>query len=344
MSEIKYFRIPGTNNKFVEVKIEQDEDAPNPRTEQDNVGIMVCFHNSYDLGDKDHGVSHKDFSGWDEMEAHLFKEKNAAVVLPLYLYDHSGITIATTPFSCRWDSGQVGFIYCTKEKAVEEWGKKLCTKQVKDKARKYLEGEVKEYDQYLTGDVYGHIVQAYELDNEDETLDSLEESEWVDNSTTIGEEDSCWGFFGSDWAEYEANHVAFSKMLDWMSPAAVEEELDRSCNCSPARIGTDLRGPRGCLTCYLKTLATNTLNNNPTPTEDRIPRDDHHRVAVYLVQRFSDEDDAGLLKWGIYKKVCRECWGRRTKHKNQEDVTCPLCGGTGFMPVVGQLELELQPA
>jgi hypothetical protein len=37
----------------------------------------------------------------------------------LYLYDHSGITISTSPFSCGWDSGQVGFIYLTRQKCEE---------------------------------------------------------------------------------------------------------------------------------------------------------------------------------------------------------------------------------
>ena len=74
--------------------------------------------------------------------------------LPIYLYDHSGIAINTTGFSCRWDSGQVGLIYCTKEKAVQEFGKKICTAKVRAWALKCLEGEIKDLDQYLRGNVY----------------------------------------------------------------------------------------------------------------------------------------------------------------------------------------------
>ncbi len=44
------------------------------------------------------------------------------VILPLYLYDHGGITMSTGPFSCRWDSGQVGWIYAEKKKFIEETG------------------------------------------------------------------------------------------------------------------------------------------------------------------------------------------------------------------------------
>ncbi|SNS23209.1 hypothetical protein SAMN05446037_1006135 [Anaerovirgula multivorans] len=45
-----------------------------------------------------------------------------AVILPLYLYDHSGITMSSSPFSCQWDSVQVGWIFCTKERFREETG------------------------------------------------------------------------------------------------------------------------------------------------------------------------------------------------------------------------------
>ena len=44
------------------------------------------------------------------------------IILPLYLYDHSGITMSTGPFSCPWDSGQVGWIYAPKQKFIDETG------------------------------------------------------------------------------------------------------------------------------------------------------------------------------------------------------------------------------
>jgi hypothetical protein len=45
-----------------------------------------------------------------------------------------------------------------------------------------LEGEIKDYDQYLTGDVYGYVVK-------DEAGDRV---------------DSVWGFFGLEYARSEA--------------------------------------------------------------------------------------------------------------------------------------------
>jgi len=45
------------------------------------------------------------------------------VILPLYLYDHGGITMSTNPFSCPWDDGgQVGWIYASKQKFIDETG------------------------------------------------------------------------------------------------------------------------------------------------------------------------------------------------------------------------------
>jgi hypothetical protein len=100
-------------------------------------------------------------------------EEAGLVILPLNLYDHGGITMSTTGFSCPWDSGQVGYIHCAPGKIADEWGGHS---DAKAKATACLEAEVKEYDQYLTGQVYGHVIE----DDEGNHLDS------------------CWGFYGED--------------------------------------------------------------------------------------------------------------------------------------------------
>lgn len=100
---------------------------------------------------------------------------------PLYMYDHSGLTISLKPFSCPWDSGQIGWVYIGKEKLAEEWGS---GPDAMDKARACLKAEVETYDQYLTGDVWG--VRIKNADGE--------------------EMDSCWGFFG-DHARTEAQQM-----------------------------------------------------------------------------------------------------------------------------------------
>lgn len=164
------------------IKIFPDNNPENPRN-WDNLTKMVCFHNHYSLGDK-HDYNHGDYNGWDEMEADIIRNEKPVVIKPLYLYDHSGITMNTTGFSCPWDSGRVGFVFVTRKDALKEYGKKRITPAIKEKAEKVLDGEVETYDQFLTGDVYG-----YKIFKGEEELDS------------------CWGFYGLSEAIDEATAI-----------------------------------------------------------------------------------------------------------------------------------------
>ena len=170
------------------IKIFSDDHGESPR-EWDNLGTMVCFHGRYDLGDK------HDFA--TPVELIVFQDRKDVIYLPLYLYDHSGITMNTTGFSCPWDSGQVGIIYITydqirKEMVMPKGNKYRPIKNITKNVYKYvidrLRGEVKTYDDYLRGNVYGFSV---EKDGEDV--------------------DSCWGFLGEyDDPEYSALNEAKS--------------------------------------------------------------------------------------------------------------------------------------
>lgn len=158
--------MPTENYKGFKISIYQDCDGDSPR-DWDNLGTMVCFHKRYNLGDE-HEYRHEDYSGWAALEAAIQKNENAAVVLPMYMYDHSGITINTTGFNCPWDSGQIGFIFVSKDSLRKEFGvKKLSQKHYAD-ARKILVQEVNTYDQFLRGDVYYFSVE----DAEDNQIDS----------------------------------------------------------------------------------------------------------------------------------------------------------------------------
>lgn len=151
------------------LQVFRDEYAENPR-EWDNLGKMVCWHRRYNLGDKHDYESPQDFYESDEY-------KNALVILPVYLYDHSGITISNSDFGDRWDSGQIGYIFVTKGKAQEEYG--LLNETTTELIRERLMSETKMYDQYLQGDCY-----AFRITDEN------------------GEEiDGCGGFFGDDISE-----------------------------------------------------------------------------------------------------------------------------------------------
>jgi hypothetical protein len=112
-----------------------------------------------------------------------YLEENDFIILPLFLYDHSGITINTTGFSCQWDSGQVGYCYVSPKTIEKEYG--AVTAENKETAKKVALGEVETYDQYLTGDVYGFVLEEKYI------CASCGKVEY-------NEIESCWGFFGDD--------------------------------------------------------------------------------------------------------------------------------------------------
>lgn len=156
------------------LKIKHDDCAESPR-EWDNLGTMFCRHGRYNLGDK---------NADDIRDEDNRLPRTGYTILPLFLYDHGGITMNTTGFSCPWDSGLVGIIYVSDEKARKEYGWKRITAARREQLRTYLKGEVEVYDQYITGDVYGFTYEQVSVDQH--------------GVETVIEEDSCWGFYGSD--------------------------------------------------------------------------------------------------------------------------------------------------
>jgi hypothetical protein len=149
------------------IKIIQDQEPMSPR-EWDNLGTMVCWHRRSNLGDKQSRDAPTTIEDASEIEKH------GGVVLPLYLYEHSGMTMDTIGFSCPWDSGQVGIIYAEKATILKEYNVTDVTPEIRERVLKVLRSEVETYDQWLQGDVYGFVIE----DAEGEHLDS------------------CWGFFG----------------------------------------------------------------------------------------------------------------------------------------------------
>lgn len=180
--------------------------------EWDNRCTMICWHNQYSLGDK-HSYSgpldlmttlHREVIGeswfykhtsedWSDIMQAL-QESNLIHIKAIHLYDHGGLTVSTSnayPYNDRWDSRTVGFIYVTKKKLIEE-----CIGMVeedwKERADQYIEDEMKTYDQYLRGDVYGFTLKKTVTKKEKcphcgEVVREYEE-EIVD--------DSCSGFYG----------------------------------------------------------------------------------------------------------------------------------------------------
>ena len=204
------------------IEIKQDDCDYSPR-EWDNLGTMVCWHSRYNLGDEQPNHTHQQWlvnlaenylepyqdkiSGWytNELWDYAFYNNipkdiipklwdvanKYYIILPLFVYEHGSITMNTSGYRCPWDSGQVGFIYVSIADVKKEYGWKRLTSKRRAQIESYLQGEVTTYDHYLTGDVWGYVIE----DEEENHIDS------------------CWGFYEYDECEQEAKSIVESMTL-----------------------------------------------------------------------------------------------------------------------------------
>src|SRR6185369_16274440 len=135
--------------------IEHDEDGANPRENFENLGTMACWHRRYKLGD----VQPKE----DPKEWLQKNVPKGSLQLPLFLFDHSGITIRTGNESFKaadpqgWDWGRLGLIFVTPERMAQDLKEYKDGEERLKAAKEVLEAEVKVYDLYLTGQVWGYV-------------------------------------------------------------------------------------------------------------------------------------------------------------------------------------------
>jgi hypothetical protein len=176
---VEDYKVHEEDYKGYKIKIYQDTDYDH-LSYNEHFGHMIFFHGRYDIGDK-HNLS---VEGLDRII-----KKQGVVSLPVYMYDHSGITIRTYPFSCPWDSGQIGYIYATADDIKKNYNVKKVRPHHRAKALALLESEIKTYDDCLTGNVYGYVVEK-----EIVTCDCCENKE-------MEQVESCWGFVG-DYTGY----------------------------------------------------------------------------------------------------------------------------------------------
>lgn len=161
------FAITTTDGRRLRLVIEQDEFSDDPRS-WDNLGTMLCCNRDYRLGDlnsnketeeqlaeicRKYGKSDEEI---DEMafaeEVQFILDQDDVCGLPLWLYDHSGISISTRGVD-QFDSSFVGLIFVEKDFFVahtcitneENW---------KKEAKGTLESEIEVYNDFLEGNVY----------------------------------------------------------------------------------------------------------------------------------------------------------------------------------------------
>lgn len=217
------------NGKRIMVEIEQDEYPESPLyLWEDSAPVIACEHRRYLLGhDKgkelvkelvresanyretwEEEYFQKPTGGWYENKNYLnldnwrdlttAAEKVGCLVRLVYLYDHSGLAVSLSPFSCPWDSGIVGIMVWSKEQREKYHGKKF-----RDTAKRHaadmqvMESYFSEWAAYIEGDIYCI------------TVTDAETGEHVD---------SCGGISGWKYAQEQALKDIFG-----VDPATLEE-------------------------------------------------------------------------------------------------------------------------
>lgn len=156
------------NYKGYLIRISPDPEPQDPRR-WDNLGTMVCGHRRYNLGDIQVGSDQ-----FPTVEStHQLVRRPDVISLPLYLYDHSILSISTRSWHGRaqhaeWDSGMVGYIFVTHEQLRKSQGWRRITQSRRQWALTFLCGEVSLYNSYLIGAVAG-----YEILQDEEVVDAV---------------------------------------------------------------------------------------------------------------------------------------------------------------------------
>lgn len=170
-------------------KIFQDEMAESPDIWGNEDTFIVYDHRQFT-------VKRKGFDPETIFEALQNKRKtfDGYWFFPVYAYIHSGVALSlgknSYPFTCNWDTSFRGFALVKRQKG---WT------YTSNKAYKVAESLIEEWNQYLSGDVYGYQIEGPDGNDLD----------------------SCWGFYGFEYIKDEvrsllAHHVrkAFEKRIE----------------------------------------------------------------------------------------------------------------------------------
>jgi len=177
----------------VEVHIYREQSPLDPLADYpDHPVTLELSHGRYDLGDRDAPTDR--CGSWSEI-AHDIKGRHVVVAMSrLYLLDHSGLRISTSPFRSQWDSGCVGFAYVTEED-MPDYSDRDMDRPEPEEVVGWIEDRVEEYDYYLRGEVYRYVL--------------FEDGEQVDSCSGFygvgrdGENENMWDYIGYDHDDFK---------------------------------------------------------------------------------------------------------------------------------------------
>ncbi len=160
------------DDKRWRVRLEVDQDPVDPR-EMDNLWTFIFWHKRYTLGDK----QPRDAAEHEAFLREIATGKDDRIVVPVYMLDHSGLRFSLSDFHDTWDSGVIGVASVARGKLKVEG-------LSEEQALERLKVEVETYDQYVSGDVYGFVVETQPLGSDPGDKWSIS--------------DSVCGFYGSE--------------------------------------------------------------------------------------------------------------------------------------------------
>lgn len=211
--------------KGYKIKIRQDEFAESPDDWGDKNLFLIYDHRDFTIKRDDFSpediydylsiksalLKEDTFQPKDELEDDLkgyFDYESKYWIFPVEAYIHSGVRLSlfSGTKQCMWDSSVSGYILASKEEFKDL-----------EIATNAAEGLIETWNQYLSGDVWGYIIEKsqtmYHIEKslfnkhlkegtviKDLEKDFTAEDEWE-------EVDSCWGFYGQDAAIDEAKIV-----------------------------------------------------------------------------------------------------------------------------------------
>jgi len=140
------------------IKVGYDEDGQQWLCEElfeDDFGTFVAWHQRRNLG-KVNAPSHSSF---------LQNLPRDALRIPIFIYEHGGFVLSTTPFSCPWDSGQVGVWVFTPKDLARIYGED--TEESRKKAREGVEAQIKYMNDVFCGNVWYFEIEDFDGETAD---------------------------------------------------------------------------------------------------------------------------------------------------------------------------------
>lgn len=198
-----------TDVEGITIEIHYDSDTESPRDNDGNTGTFMLDHGRYNLpmeagDDVERAFRHfLDLrNGLNLFARYMRQTGQARIVVPVWGYDHGQLALSAGKragqFSDQWDSGLAGVVFVSQETLDRNGIENVTDEELET----WVDGEVKEFDQWQRGECYGYVLKNTVTD---ETLESV------------------WGFIGDEYvtaeaisaAQCEVKHLVVPSGLGW---------------------------------------------------------------------------------------------------------------------------------